>query len=356
MSGSVKKRRIELIDVAKALTIFCVIFGHTVGNLDTPAYRLVLYSFHMPLFFMLAGMSMKVKPLLAVKDWLSFLFKNILSLLVPYFIWGMIYSQSSYDIALPNLLYGSWECLVKMNTLTSLWFLSCFFIARILTELVIALISLLHIKKVALACGICAVLMLAIGLVLPHGEKGWFFCTDVAFVASAFILAGVAFKMSILILAQERNWILALCFILSSLMFCFGTFFRLDDLGLYLMCGAIYVSPFWFIWNGVSGSMVILSISMLIERISRESMFTFSVDAITFIGKRTLGIFLVHKQFLSYLVMPFLNAHLSGVLHEALIAFIGACIMLPVSCGICVVIEKFVPQLLGQFPRIVSEK
>lgn len=38
------RRRIETIDIAKAIAIFCVILGHTTGNLDTPLFRRVLYS------------------------------------------------------------------------------------------------------------------------------------------------------------------------------------------------------------------------------------------------------------------------------------------------------------------------
>lgn len=57
--NTVKNRRIETIDIAKAITIFCVILGHTTGNLDTPMFRRVLYAFHMPLFFLLAGLSVK---------------------------------------------------------------------------------------------------------------------------------------------------------------------------------------------------------------------------------------------------------------------------------------------------------
>ena len=48
---SEKKARIELIDIAKAITIVLVILGHTTGNLETPMYRRLIYSFHMPLFF-----------------------------------------------------------------------------------------------------------------------------------------------------------------------------------------------------------------------------------------------------------------------------------------------------------------
>lgn len=348
------KKRIELIDVAKALTIFTVILGHTAGNLDTPTYRIIIYAFHMPLFFILAGMSMKVKPVLSWKDGKKFLYKIILAIIVPYFVWGMIFSQSTYDVSIPNLLYGSWEGLVQMNTLTSLWFLPCFFVAKLIAQAVISLISALRIPKVSLACGISAVILYIVGMIVPHPEIGCFFCSDAALTAAAFILLGVALKRSILILAQQKNYVLAICLAGSLIMFVIGTFARLDKLGLSLMCNAQYVHPFWFAWNALSGSMVIMSISMIIERISRESPFPFSVKAITFIGQHTMGIFIIHKQFLANLVMPFLNNYLSGHLPVTVIALIGAVIMLPVSCGICVIIEKFIPQMLGQFSEPAS--
>ncbi|WP_026493413.1 MULTISPECIES: acyltransferase family protein [unclassified Butyrivibrio] len=64
MSEAKKKYRIELIDITKAITIILVILGHTTGNLDTPMYRRLLYTFHMPLFFFLSGMSTKPGALL----------------------------------------------------------------------------------------------------------------------------------------------------------------------------------------------------------------------------------------------------------------------------------------------------
>lgn len=115
---NIKKKRIELIDIAKAITIFLVIAGHTTGNLETPLYRRVLYSFHMPLFFFLAGLSIKAKKVEG-KQWLTFLKKNILALLVPYFIWALIYGQFSFE-NITKILYGSWEMLGETGTLTSL--------------------------------------------------------------------------------------------------------------------------------------------------------------------------------------------------------------------------------------------
>ena len=71
-----KSRRIETIDIAKAITIFCVILGHTTGNLDTPMFRRVLYAFHMPLFFLLAGLSIKPKGVHGFQGWSCLLYTS----------------------------------------------------------------------------------------------------------------------------------------------------------------------------------------------------------------------------------------------------------------------------------------
>ena len=63
MSENKKRVRIELIDIVKAITIILVILGHTTGNLETPMYRRLIYAFHMPLFFFLAGLSIRPKAL-----------------------------------------------------------------------------------------------------------------------------------------------------------------------------------------------------------------------------------------------------------------------------------------------------
>lgn len=51
-------KRIEEIDVAKGLGIIMTILGH---NLDNEYINTFIYSFHMPLFFVLTGLVMRKK-------------------------------------------------------------------------------------------------------------------------------------------------------------------------------------------------------------------------------------------------------------------------------------------------------
>lgn len=59
-----KAKRIEWIDVAKAISIILVIFGHAIKktnwvHLDFIVYT--IYSFHMALFFVLSGWTLKYR-------------------------------------------------------------------------------------------------------------------------------------------------------------------------------------------------------------------------------------------------------------------------------------------------------
>ncbi len=343
-----KKPRLELVDIAKAITIFLVILGHTTGNLETPMYRRVLYSFHMPLFFFLAGMSIRPVSLLTWDKWRSFLQKNILALVVPYLIWAFVYAPFDFK-NVPLFLYGSWAALGKAGTLTSLWYLTAFFVARIITEAVISLLGCLKVKNMQKACFFSAIPAFALGFLLPYLKCGYPWCADVSLVAAGFILLGIAFRNPILIFAQQKGWVLGLAFAASTAIFAAGTVMRGDALDLSLMCGGIYGNIFWFMLNSITGSLVVFTVSMILTRIAREGAHPFSTAAISYIGQHTLGIFILHKNMLQALILPWICSFIAGP--ALLTAFLGSCVAFGASMLLCVIIEKYVPQLLGQFPR-----
>lgn len=56
-SSNYKVKRVEWIDCAKGIAMILVIFGHTVLNWGSPleqVLRGIIFSFHMPLFFILS--------------------------------------------------------------------------------------------------------------------------------------------------------------------------------------------------------------------------------------------------------------------------------------------------------------
>ncbi len=115
------------------------------------------------------------------------------------------------------------------------------------------------------------------------------------------------------------------------------------------MCGSNYGNLFWFFLNAISGSALVLGISMLIFRVSREGVHPFSTWAITYVGQHTLGIFLLHKNFQLDLVIPWIHTWLQEP--ALLVACIATAISFVQALLLCAIIEKYVPQLLGQFPK-----
>lgn len=342
-----KRTRIELLDIAKAITIFLVIVGHTTSNTDTIMYRRVLYSFHMPLFFFLAGLSTKPRAIHGLEAWHTFLKKNVLALVVPFVIWGLVYSP--FSIAnLPMLLYASWQSLTQMGTLTSLWYLSAFFVARIMVQAIISGLDHLGEGDKTVVYGICALPLFVIGLIMPRLEQGYPCCLDVAFVASGIILLGIALRRPLLIFAVQTEQVLLATLAASLVVLFLGTVARGDACDLVLMCGSQYGNILWFFVNSVAGTMAVLTGSMLLVRVAHEGVHPFSLSAVSFIGMHTMGIFLLHKPVLQEVLMPLFSGLLPGP--QLIAAVVASIFALAVSMGLCVVIEHYIPELLGQFP------
>ena len=87
-------KRIEWVDDVKGTAITLIVAGHVVATLsnmttDGPQAALrcafdTIYSFHVPLFFAIAGLTFSVHA-----DFGSFVKRKFLRLMVPYYVWGV---------------------------------------------------------------------------------------------------------------------------------------------------------------------------------------------------------------------------------------------------------------------------
>lgn len=84
-----ESKRLEFIDSLKGFAIFLVIWGHVIMQFHWyPNFTYsIIYSFHMPLFFILSGFFFKSSLKLNLKDFLS---KKSFQLLYPWFFWCVI--------------------------------------------------------------------------------------------------------------------------------------------------------------------------------------------------------------------------------------------------------------------------
>ena len=136
--------RVEWVDVARGLGISLVVFGHverglvSAGIAAGPCWTLLdraIYSFHMPLFMLLAGMN--VPSSLAKGRW-YFLKSKAWTIAYPYFLWSLIHGGimvmasrfTNAEINFSDLLEIGWR------PISPFWFLYALFVFMILTWLV----------------------------------------------------------------------------------------------------------------------------------------------------------------------------------------------------------------------------
>lgn len=342
------KKRINFIDIAKGITIFLVVWGHTASNaeLQSPDCAMIpkiLYSFHMPFFFFLSGLSISPSPINTAAQWKVFLKKTILTIAFPYFIWALIYCSFSYG-NLGWIFYGSWYALGKIASLTSLWFLSCLFVSKIMVQSVVSFTD----NKVRVP--IAAALFLT-GIFLPKTSIGYPWCLDIAFVASSCMLFGVILKNRCIGLGVQKLSLLFGIMILSIVVFATSILISDDNFTIMMMCKAQYGTGVWPIVRAITGSITILALSMIIRQLSEYIHNDKFVRGLVYIGQYTMGIFILHKPFLQEIVLPYMTSWFGSVMSTTLIRFISAVISMAATLPVCNVIMHYVPELIGIFSK-----
>lgn len=155
--------RLTYIDIAKGIGIFLVVVGHCIPDATSAtgisilAYRWlhdVIYSFHMPLFFFLAGfMVSRQKMLDRAQKPLDLVRKRVSRLLVPYIFVGLCYAP--FKMLLSNFankpydISAIWQIVIGVNPDGELWFLYALFVITVIAALFAFRISLLGLVAAA---------------------------------------------------------------------------------------------------------------------------------------------------------------------------------------------------------------
>lgn len=343
------QQRLDYLDIAKAIGILFVIVGHVAGNLDTPFYRVVLYYFHMPLFFMTTGLLISRKEIEFNKEYIkNFIYKNLYALMLPFLLWGLIYSTFNYTNLL-KILYGSWESLTSANTLTSLWYLPALFCARLEMEF-----FLQFTKKIPLPLWLLdilgAIAVFAAAVNLPKFEIGYLWCFDVSLLGFGFMLIGNAVRQIVHLLNANKIAYSFMILAASLVAFYFGTFARASEVELVLLCSKQLGNLNYLFLNAISGSFAVIAFSLIISRMFKNHQENRVYKRILWIGSNTIAVFLLHKPFLQQVVLwDFKAIGLTGP--EWLTAIYASIFALLVCCVIIKPIDNCIPQLFGRRPK-----
>lgn len=131
-------KRLNWIDVLKGIGIILVVLGH---NLDKSMLLFkIIYSFHMPLFFLISGFLFNGCYIVNWKS-LLFLVKNkYRRLLRPYIYFGIltilpcaIFKEGNI-FYLRELFFGNRHFIATLEFNTPIWFLPCLFVVFLLSS------------------------------------------------------------------------------------------------------------------------------------------------------------------------------------------------------------------------------
>lgn len=199
--GAIVVKRIPQLDIAKGIGIILVVLGHA---LPTDSFvRLIIYSFHMPLFFFLSGLTLKkVKPEDNMKD----IVQSEHKLFVTYIFYTIIFVLFDivvrlcilHEIGIRSIVWNCYQAIVMFGV-NVLWFLSSLLLGKILVRFLIQ-----KNWKTEKYIGLIVTLFFVpsfISLVLHNPDSGmeklvWYpaICILRTFIASSFILAGYLYR------------------------------------------------------------------------------------------------------------------------------------------------------------------
>lgn len=287
-----KSDRIEWIDVAKGIAILLVVLGHTLSWSDANEniYREIIYSFHMPLFFILSALaSKKIKD---SKELVMKIEKSFVRLIVPVIgyvfigaILEIIILHDSLDVSsylanrINTIVYANG---VDVHVLESVvpgigmvWFMITLFLSKNLFNYIC--LKLVTPMKIFVATMICGVGGMLIGYIqwLP-------FTLDIVFQVMPFFYFGSKLKdinikkcIVVKMIIMGVAWIAIFMFYhrftnsYFDLSWRWHPLYPLSDIG------------------AVCGSMFIICISVLIEKFK-------IVSPLKYLGRNTLVFYWIH--------------------------------------------------------------
>jgi fucose 4-O-acetylase-like acetyltransferase len=276
-----QKERIKWIDISKAIAIIFVIIGHTApfGSIE----RNMIFSFHMPLFFILSGYNFTLPDsLMKVKERII---KNIRQLLFPLInLWILnlifIFIKShnfSFSVVRTNIVALLWSSGIPFKNhpgLGMLWFLVSMFIAYLLINLFALIFKGPHLFY--LYYGISF-----FGIYLGITQKWLPLNFDVTLVCTFFLVVGMMWKQYESIV-KKYYWVF---FFIASIFWS------------YCICNKWYIElatrSYPGIWICVAEA---IFATFLISQFSKSLESNKYVSSfLSFIGKHTLIIYGVHS-------------------------------------------------------------
>lgn len=262
-----EKKRYDWIDIAKGIAVLLMVFGHSNDGLsNVTQVNAFVYSFHMPLFFIVSGYLFKPS-----KDFVK---KKSKSILLPYFFLYLltvlcsgIIDNFSKGVKIENIisitksfLYGCGLDVLngRVKNVGPLWFLPCFFVSSLIFYFFFVISKKIGKKNDTVMLGILCTACASFGILISDVIMPW--SIDIAFVCQVFMFAGYVLK-NCNFFDNEKSVILT--FLVSASFWIISTL-NYNNISLN---DRHYGNSFLTIITAICGTFVVLFISKLIDRL-----------------------------------------------------------------------------------------
>ncbi|WP_244834600.1 acyltransferase family protein [Clostridium sp. BJN0001] len=309
------KERIDYFDYVKGIAILLVIWGHL--NYCNDNIRMFIYSFHMPLFFIVSGALIRYIGI--DSDLKKGLIKKFKALIVPYFTFGILSILIQLNFSEFNDETFSYyiKRLLTLQGFDALWFLPSMFFS-----IIIFMVLKKYIKNDFIIAGSCIFLFI-VGLTQNSMESIFLLILFRVFVALFFI----AFGYYLFEVIKKYDVPLSLS-IVGMIIVYFASQYN-GDVEIYALQ---LNNKFIFIFTSLFGTY------FLINMFKNEK----NNKALLFLGKNSLLIMLTHQ----IIIRAFKNYGfvISGHRKMALFLVVIAFIEVP----IIFIVNKFLPFMIGR--------
>ncbi len=279
MGSSPPKNRVIWLDLAKGIAIICTIIGHTAPYGSD--IRNIIFSFHMPLFFLLSGYTIKRKEQEKTSAVLINDFKRlIIPVLITQAISIIFLISFKHDppgftllTAIKKILWGNGCNYYTLKGIGATWFLIALFYARLLYRMILG---------IEFAYRTIFILFLALAFSLV-GKKIWLPQSfDLAFVAMLFMEGGYILKNNI---KEKDSVIMKVIAIFSFLIWSYYTWHE----GVYIELATRMYPHF------IASILLAFLGCLCVIHLSKSLSTTFISDKLVFIGKHSLDLLCIHS-------------------------------------------------------------
>ena len=345
-----KEKRLSYIDIARAFAIIFIVLGHTIVHSQhlTAIYKLI-YSFHIALFFILSGLTFKIKD---NESFLSFFKRKFLRIMIPYFIWALVFLipymlfgnsigskldiTSSFNLKnmLFNILYGNGNmAALKQNT--SLWFLPALFSMEIVYYFIIKFLKKHDSVKIVFLFLIVLIGFLSTTyfnnfIILPFG------ITTVLNIGVFFYIGYLLKEFNIIEKTTSSLKYIYILMLLIGVVCCFLNFQSVTCLEYEYGNFALALS------SGICISLFVLFISKMINK----------NKMLEYLGKNTMGILIFHKIIILIfqsklgLISHWLLS--SNIFIELILSILIVIISIIISLLVTEIVRKIFPLSIGE--------